>query len=72
MAELPIQLRRTQGKPPEYTPSQLERLKTLIPHTISRTGSKEQGESSVITHPDFEVNQPHLAEHTPQKISILN
>ena len=72
MAELPIQLRRTQGKPPEYTPSQLEILKTMIPHTISRTGSTELGESCIITHPDFEVNKPQLAEHTPKKNSILN
>ena len=59
MAKLPRQSRRLQGKPPEYTPSQLEGLKTLVAHSISRIRSTEPGESSIITHPDYhEVNQP--------------
>ena len=58
MAELPRQLCRIQGKPPEYTPSQLEGLKALVPHTTSRIRSTKPGESSIITHPDYhEVNQ---------------
>ena len=70
VAKLPRRSRRTQGKPPEYTPSQLEGLKSLIPNVIGRTRLTEQGESSIIIHPDFEVDQPQIAEHTPQKFSI--
>ena len=65
MAESPRRSRRTQGKPPKYTPSELEGLKSLIPNVISRTGLTEQGESSIILHPDFEVDQSQVAEHTP-------
>ena len=53
MAELPRQSRRLQGKPPEYTPSQLEGLKALVPHTTSRIQSTKLGESSLITHPEI-------------------
>ena len=70
MVELPRRSRRTQGKPPEYTPSQLEGLKYLIPNVINRTGLTEQGESFIITHPDFKVDQLQVAEHTPQMVSI--
>ena len=70
MAELPRRSRRTQGKPPEYTPSQLERLKSLIPNVISITGLTEQGESSIIIHLDSEVDQLQIAERTPQPVSI--
>ena len=70
MAELSRRSCRNQGKPPEYTPSQLEGLKSLIPNVISRTRLTEQGESSIITHPDFKVNQLQIEEHTPQIVSI--
>ena len=53
MVELPRQSRRTQGKPHEYTPSQLEGLKSLIPNVISIIVLTKQGESSIITHPNF-------------------
>lgn len=57
MAELPRHSHRMQGKPPEYTPSQLENLKSERGQQ-SRTGSTEQEETSVIIHPDYEVNKP--------------
>ena len=58
MVELPRQSRRLQGKPPEYTPSQLEELKALVLHIISRIRLTKLRESSIITHPNYhEVNQ---------------
>ena len=30
----------------------------------------KQGELSIIIHPDSEVNQPQITEHTPQIVSI--
>ena len=30
----------------------------------------EKGESSIINHPDFEVDQSQVAEHPPQTVSI--
>ena len=55
MAELPRQSRRLQGKPPKYTPSQLEGLRALLSPTESRIRSKEAGESSIFVHPDYQL-----------------
>ena len=55
MAELPIQSRRLQGKPPEYTPSQLEGLQALVSPSDIRVGSLEAGESSLIVHLDYQI-----------------
>ena len=59
MVELPRQSRRLQGKPSQYTSSQLKGLKVVVPHTIRKIRSTKLGESSIITHPDYhEINQP--------------
>ena len=70
MVELPRQSRRLQGKPPEYTSSQLEGLKAVVvPHTISRIRSTETRESSIITHPNYhEINQ--TTEYIQEPIAI--
>ena len=70
MAELPRQSCRMQGKPLEYTPSQLEKLK-YEKGQPSGTGSIEQEETSVIIHPDYEVDQPQTTESSQRKISIF-
>ena len=57
-----------QGKPSEYTPSQLERLRYERGQT-SRTILTEQEETSIIIHPDYEVDQSQTTKFT-QKISI--
>jgi len=43
MAELLRESRRLQGKPPEYSPSQLEGLRALVSASDSRVGSPEVG-----------------------------
>lgn len=50
-----------QGKPPEYTPSQLENLKFETGQPLG-TGSTEKEETSIIIHPDYEVDQPQTAK----------
>ena len=55
MAELPRQSRRLQGKPPDYTQSQLEGLQALVSSSDSRVGSPEARESSLIVHPDDQI-----------------
>ena len=55
MAELPRQSRRLQGKPPKYTPSQLEGLRALVPPSDSIFGSPEAGDTSLIVHPNYQV-----------------
>ena len=57
VVELPRQSCRMQGKPPEYTPSQLEKIK-FEKGKPSGNGSTEKEETSVIIHPDYEVDQP--------------
>ena len=70
VAELPRQSRTMQGKPPEYTPSQLERLKSKKGQT-SGTGSTENEETSIIIHPEYKIEQPRTAESTPHRVSIF-
>ena len=67
MAELPRQSHRLRGKPPEFTPSQLEGLRALVTPTESRVGSPEAGESSFIVHPDHLVQ---AIEHISEPISF--
>lgn len=55
MAKLLRQSHRLQGKPPEYTPSQLEGLRALVSPSDSRVGSPKAGESSLIVHPDYQI-----------------
>lgn len=71
MVELPRQPRRMQGKPPEYTPSQLEKLKSEKGQT-SGTGSIEHEETSIIINPEYEVDQPQTVESTPRRVQFLN
>ena len=63
MAELPRKSRRLRGQPPEFSPSQLEGLKVLVTPRDSRFGSPEEGESSLVVHPDF---QALVADYNPQ------
>ena len=70
MAELPRHSRRMQGKPLEYTPSQLEKLKSERGQQ-SGIRSTEQEETSVIIHPDYEVNQPQRVGTNQEQPKIL-
>ena len=62
VAELLRKSHRLRGQPPEEVPSQLEGLKVLVNPRDSRVGSPEEGESSLIVHPDF---QTPVAEYNP-------
>ena len=67
VAELLRKFRRLRGQPPEEVPSQLEGLKVLVTPRDSRVGSLEEGESSLIVHPDFQMP---VAEYNPQSVSV--
>ena len=68
MAELPRQSRRLQGKPPKYTPNQLEGLRALVSPSDSRIRSKKVGESYIVVHPDYQLQ---TIEHIQEPISIF-
>ena len=67
MAELPRQSRRLQGKPPEYTPSQLEGLCALVSSSSSRIRSTEVEVSSIVVHPDHQIP---TTKHIQEPISV--
>ena len=67
MAELPRQSRRLQGKPLEYTPSQIEGLRALVSPSDSRIRSTEAGESSIVVHPDYQLQ---TTEHIQEPILV--
>ena len=67
VAELLRKSRRLRGQPPEEVLSQLEGLKVLVTPRDSRAGSPEEGESSLIVHPDF---QTLVADYNPQSVSV--
>ena len=67
VAELLRRSRRLRGQPPQEVPSQLKGLKVLVTPRDSRVGSPEEGESSLIVHPDF---QPLVADYNPQSVSV--
>jgi hypothetical protein len=55
VAELLRRSRRLRGEPPRDDPSNLEGLKVLVtPPSGSRVGSPEEGESSLVVHPDYQ------------------
>ena len=62
VAELLRKSCRLRGQPPEEVPSQLEGLKVLVTPRDNRVGSPEEGESSLIVHPDFQTS---VAEYNP-------
>jgi len=55
VSELSRQSSRLRGKPPEYSPSQLEGLRALVTPSDSRVGSPEDRESSLVVHPHYQV-----------------
>jgi hypothetical protein len=67
VAELPRKSRRLRGQPPEYSPSQLEGLRALVTPSDSRVGSPEEGESSLVVHPDYQVQ---ATEYISEPISF--
>jgi hypothetical protein len=67
VAELPRKSRRLRGQPPEFSPSQPEGLRALVTPRDSRVGSPEEGESSLVVHPDF---QALVADYNPQSVSV--
>lgn len=67
VADLLRKSRRLRGQPPEEVPSQLEGLKVLITPRDSRVGSPEEGESSLIVHPDFQTS---VADYNPQSVFV--
>ena len=67
MSELPRKSRRLRGQPPEFSPSQPEGLRALVSPRDSRVGSPEEGESSLVVHPDF---QALIVDYNPQSVSV--
>lgn len=67
MAELLRKSRRLRGQLPEFSPSQPEGLRALVTLRDSRVGSLEEGESSLVVHPNF---QALVAYYNPQSVSI--
>ena len=61
VVELPRHSHRMQGKPPKYTPNQLENIEYERVQQSS-TGSTKQGETSIVIHPEFEVNKHQTIE----------
>ncbi len=67
MAGLRRKSHRLPGQPPEFSPSQPEGLRALVTPRDSRVGSLEEGESSLVVHPDF---QALVADYNPQSVSV--
>jgi len=67
VADLLRKSRRLQGQPPKEVPSQLEGLKVLVTPSDGIVGSPEEGESSLIVHPDFQML---VADYNPQSVSV--
>ena len=67
VADLLRKSRRLRGQPPEEVPSHLEGLKVLVTPSGSKVGSPEEGESSLVVHPDY---QTLVTSYNPQSISV--
>lgn len=67
MVELPRQSHRLRGQPPEFSPSQLQGLQSLVTPSESKVGSPKEGESSLVVHLDY---QALVADYNPQYISF--
>jgi len=67
VADLLRKSRILRGQPPEEVLSELEGLRVLVTPSDSRVGSPEEGEYSLIVHPEF---QPSVAEYNPQSVSV--
>ena len=67
MTELPRKSRRLWSQPLEFSPSQPEGLRALVTPRDSRVGSPEEGESSLVVHPNF---QALVADYNPQSMFV--
>ena len=67
MAELPRKSCRLRGQPPKFSPSQPEGLRALVTPRDNRVGSPEEGESSLVVHPDI---QALVAYYNLQSVSV--
>ena len=67
VADLLRKSHRIQGQPPEEVPSQLEGLKVLVTPSGSKVGSPEEGESSLVVHPDY---QTLVTSYNPESILV--
>ena len=67
MADFPRQSRRLKGKPPKYSPSQLEGLRALVSSSSGRIRSTEIGSSSIVIHPDHQIP---TTEYIQEPISV--
>ena len=54
VADLLRKSRRLRGEPPEEVPGHYEGLKVLVTPSGSKVGSPEEGESSLVVHPDYQ------------------
>ena len=67
MAELPRKSRRLWGQPPEEVLSHLEGLNVLVTPSGSKVGSPEEGESSLVVHPDYQTLE---TGYNPEAIAV--
>ena len=54
VANLLRKSRRLRGQPPEDVPGHYKGLKVLVTPSGSKVGSPEEGESSLVVHPDYQ------------------
>ena len=67
MADLLRKSRRLRGEPPEDIPGHYEGLKVLVTPSGSKLGSPEEGESSLVVHPDYQSLE---TSYNPESISV--
>ena len=67
MADLLRKSCRLRGQPPEDVPGHYECLKVLVTPSGSKVGSPEEGESSLVVHPDYQTLE---TGYNPKAISV--
>jgi len=67
VADLLRRSRRLRGQPPEEVPSRYEGLKVLVTPSGSKFGSPEEGESSLVVHPDYQGLE---TRYNPEAIAV--
>ena len=67
MVDLLRKSRRLRVQPPKEVSSHLEGLKVLVTPSGSKVGSPEEGESSLVVHPDY---QTLVTSYNPESISV--
>ena len=67
MAELLRKSRRFRGEPPQDVSSHYEGLKVLVTPSGSKVGSPEEGESSLVVHPNYQGLE---TSYNPEAVAV--